>query len=93
MKIVRNGNEFELTKDELYTAYLEQEHEFDRDTCLCYIDVHFSDDEWYGEKSYDDIMQLTDKMAYEYRRYVNKYLDEDFALSNAWDCIKGTIQN
>jgi hypothetical protein len=93
MKIVRNGNEFELTKDELYTAYLEQEHEFDRDTCLCYIDEHFSDDEWYGEKSYDDIVQLADKMAYEYRRCVNKYLDEDSALSNAWDCIKGTTQN
>lgn len=42
MKIVRNGNEFELTKDELYTAYLEQEHEFDRDTCLCYIDEHLA---------------------------------------------------
>ena len=93
MKIVRNGNEFELTKDELYTTYLEQEHEFDRDTCLCYIDEHFSDDEWYGEKSYDYIVQLADKMAYKYRMYANKYLNEYFALSNAWDCIKGTTQN
>ena len=42
MKIIRNGNEFELTKNELYQAYLEQEHKFDRDSCLYYIDECFS---------------------------------------------------
>lgn len=85
MKIIRNGNEFELTKNELYQAYLEQEHEFDRDSCLYYIGERFSEEEWYGKKSYDDIVQLADKMAYEFRRIINRDdIDEGTALEKAW---------
>ena len=29
MKIIRNGQEFELTREELYDAYREMEHEYD----------------------------------------------------------------
>ena len=85
MKIIRNGNEFELTKNELYQAYLEQEHEFDRDSCLYYIDEYFSEEEWYSKKSYDEIVQLADKMADEFRRIINRdYVDDEVALDEAW---------
>ena len=85
MKIIRNGNEFELTKKELYQAYLEQEHEFDRDSCLYYIDEYFSEEEWYSKKSYDEIVQLADKMADEFRRIINRdYVDDEAALDEAW---------
>ena len=85
MKIIRNGNEFELTKKELYQAYLEQEHEFDRDSCLYYIDECFSEEEWYSKKSYDEIVQLADKMADEFRRIINRdYVDDEVALDEAW---------
>lgn len=85
MKIIRNGNEFELTKKELYQAYLEQEHEFDRDSCLYYIDECFSEEEWYSKKSYDEIVQLADKMADEFRRIINRdYVDDETALDEAW---------
>ena len=85
MKIIRNGNEFELTKKELYQAYLEQEHEFDRDSCLYYIDEYFSEEEWYSKKSYDEIVQLADKMADEFRRIINRdYVDDEAALGEAW---------
>lgn len=85
MKIIRNGNEFELTKKELYQAYLEQEHEFDRDSCLYYIDECFSEEEWYSKKSYDEIVQLADKMADEFRRIINRdYVDDEAALDEAW---------
>lgn len=85
MKIIRNGNEIELTKNELYQAYLEQEHEFDRDSCLYYIGECFSEEEWYGKKSYDEIVQLADKMANELRRIINLYeVDEGTALEKAW---------
>lgn len=85
MKIIRNGNEFELTKNELYQAYLEQEHEFDRDSCLYYIDECFSEEEWYGRKSYDEIVQLADEMADELRRIINRDdVDEGTALDEAW---------
>ena len=85
MKIIRNGNEFELTKKEFYQAYLEQEHEFDRDSCLYYIDECFSEEEWYSKKSYDEIVQLADKMADEFRRIIKRdYVDDEAALDEAW---------
>ena len=31
MKIIRNGAEFELTREELFEAYVEQEHIWDAD--------------------------------------------------------------
>ena len=34
MKITRNGTEFELTKEELFEAYIEQEHIWDVDYVL-----------------------------------------------------------
>lgn len=88
MIIIRNGNEFELTKNELYQAYLEQEHEFDRDVCLYYIDECFSEEEWYSKKSYDEIVQLADKMADELRRIINLYeVDGGTALEKAWETM------
>jgi hypothetical protein len=45
----------------------------------------FSEEEWYGKKSYDDIVQLADKMAYEFRRIINRDdIDEGTALEKAW---------
>lgn len=88
MIIIRDGNEIELTKKELYQAYLEQEHEFDRDSCLYYIGECFSEEEWYGKKSYDEIVQLADKMADELRRIINLYeVDEGTALEKAWETM------
>lgn len=78
MKIKRfvNGKEqeFELTADELYEAFREQEHKFD----LCDVDDVFNgfdDDElldMYG-RTRDEIKEKYEDIAYEMRRNIDKY--------------------
>ena len=94
MTIVREINgkemEFELTPNELYRAYEEQEHLYDmgavRDYVCSWEDEDFMDVWNITRAQYE---ALVEDMAWCRRRYVNKYdLSEDFALDEA---IKDTI--
>lgn len=74
MKIVRNGIEYELTEEELSSAYCEKEHLFDvefvKNECEYNSDFeNLSDEE--KKDAYDDI-------AYEMRHQMDHYGISDF---------------
>lgn len=60
--------EFELTDSELFNAFVEQEHRFDRSDCEGYLDNYYSDAPWYGtlEKSLRE--SLIEEAAHKLRR-------------------------
>lgn len=69
MKIVRNGTEFELSPEELFEAYCEQEHIWDID----YVASTLPDFEEYDlipEVKRDEVI---DELATRMRQYVLKY--------------------
>lgn len=87
MKITRNVNgkavEFELTRDELYSAYEEQEHIFDKADVEDVFDSMLDEEviENYGiSKSIAE--GLLDEMAYRMRHYIDKH---DMSLESARD--------
>lgn len=74
MKIIRDGKEIELTPNELFQAYEEQEHAFDKGDVESELDC-FDDDyliENYG-MTREQIDVFIDEMAYRMRRYMDKY--------------------
>lgn len=76
---------FELTADELFRAFQEQEHSFDcdavRDLVYCFEDADLI--ESFGADS-AEILGLTDDIAYEMRRQMDKYgIDMDYAREEA----------
>ena len=78
MKIKRNilgkEEEFELTPDELYAAYREQEFKFDKSTIEDYF-FAFDDKEIEDEygMTRKKLEEKFDDMAYEMRRNIDKY--------------------
>lgn len=78
MKITREINgkpvEFHLTPDELYLAFEEQEHLFDRQDVLSYFDG-YEDEDFLSEYnlSKEDVLSRVDDLAYEMRRNITKY--------------------
>lgn len=84
MKIIRDGNVYELSEKELFQAYEEQEHLFDKEAILSelkwYDDVIFEE---YG-LSRKQAYEFVDDMAYEYRLNVDKYgMDHEHAVPDA----------
>lgn len=77
--------DFELTPDELYDAFREQEFLFDREDCKAVID-DLADDEifdTYGVTA-EQFMAHLDDMAAEKRRNMNKYdMDWEYARDEA----------
>ena len=99
MKIKRSINgveyEFELTKDELFNAYCEQEYEYDKadieDVIECLDDEEVID-------TYDvtraEFESLIPRMAYEKRRQQDKYgVSWDYARDEAIGEIINQFQN
>lgn len=89
MKIKRtvNGKEmiFELTDNELFNAFEEQEHIWDVNAVEGYVSLFDNDDyiETWGitKEQYEE---LVDEMAYRMRRYVLKYeMSEEYAQDEA----------
>ena len=78
MKITREINgkthTFELTEDELYNAYFEQEHIFDVDDISSFFDELDDGDimSEYG-KTREEVKWHYDEIAYEMRRQMDKY--------------------
>ena len=86
MVIVRDGKEIELTKDEIYQAYLEQESMFDLENIDLNMETYLSKEEYELLKDNKDFME---EAAYELRRNQDKYdMDYEFALKEAFDTIK-----
>lgn len=86
MTIIREGKEIELTKEELFKAYMEQENVFDiqniEDNMENYLD----------ESEYDllkDNKQFIDDTASELKRNQDKYdMDYENAIREAFDDTK-----
>jgi len=82
MKIIREEKEFELTREELFDAYLEQEYLFDvqniKDNMKDYL----------NEKEYELLLnnkEFIEEAASELRRNQNKYnMDYENAISEAF---------
>lgn len=89
MVIVRDGKEIELTKDEIYSAYLEQESMFDLENIDLNMEVYLSKEEYELLKDNKDFME---EAAYELRRNQDKYdMDYEFALKEAFDTVKNSF--
>lgn len=98
MKIKRIINssevEIELTKDELFNAYCEQEHEWDVETCDDYFTNGYGEEEWYDTLSSKTKENIVNEAASTMRRYINKYdMTFEYAIGEAFvDTIKHYIK-
>ncbi len=93
MKIIRDGKEIELTPNELYQAYEEQEHILDmeevRFTLDCYDDDYLAEE--YG-MTREQLDELVSEMAYRMRKYMDKYeMSMEYAKNDAINEIAGMI--
>ena len=80
-----------LTSDELFRAYLEQEHNFDCDNVRDYFDAFDDEDlnEIYG-MSIKQIEETYDDIAVEMRRNIDRYgMDMEFAREEAISAVLG----
>lgn len=86
---------FELTQEELYKAYYEQQDSFDREDVL---NAFWYDSEEYVQEEFGvskhDLEEIVDDIAGEMRRNIDKYdMTMEHARSEAiWSCIQ-TILN
>lgn len=84
MKITRNGQEIELTKEELQQAYEEQQHILDISNIQLNIEHYLDENEY--EKLRDN-QEFIEDAAYELRRNLDKYnMEFDYAIKDAIDC-------
>lgn len=83
MKIIRNGAEFELTKEELFEAYIEQEHIWDVDYVLNIL----PDFEEYDSIPENERADVIDKVATAMRAFA---LKND---CNEYDALEYVIKN
>lgn len=86
MKIIRDGKEIELTKDELFNAYMEQENIFD----IQNIEDHMEN--YLDESEYDllkDNKEFIEEAANELRRNQDKYdMDYENSIREAFEEVK-----
>lgn len=83
MKIVRDGKEYELTKDELYSAYLEQEAIYDQANIRNNMEGYLSSDEFVRLKNNESFIECAaDKLRENQDDYNMGY---DDALASAFD--------
>lgn len=86
MKIIRDGKEIELTKDELFKAYMEQENIFDIQN------IEDNMENYLEEPEYDllkDNKEFIEETANELRRNQDKYdMDYENAIREAFDETK-----
>lgn len=85
----REQIEIELTGDELYEAYLEQEYEFDLNGVINHFDAFEDEDlvQTYG-KTRKELSELHGNIARELRRLMDRYdMQYDYALTEAIDLV------
>ena len=86
-----NGSEIEieLTKDELFNAYCEQENIFDVNSCRDYLNSGiYNGEQWYEELDKETEDLLVEEAAYQLRRNIDKYeMSYDYAISDAFSVV------
>ena len=81
MKIVRDGKEIELTKEELRQAYEEQEEIYDIACIKRGIENYLEEDEYEMLKDNEEFIQ---EAAWELRRNIDKWgMEYDYAIQDA----------
>ena len=86
MKITRDGKEYELTSDELYNAYIEQEGIFDRENIENNMELYLDEEAYELLKDNDDFIE---EAAQKLRRNQDKYdMNYEYALSDAFQSVK-----
>lgn len=71
--------EFELTEDELYDAYIEQQEAFDRSDCENGFELEYGNEEWFHDvfNNKEVMKKIIEKMAPVHRKNMDKY-DMDY---------------
>jgi len=94
IKRVINGAEIEieLTKEEVFDAYCEQEHKWDIRSCNEYYDCMYWDEDWYNDKNIRE--NIIEEAAMNLRRNIDKYeMSFDYAIAEAFtDAIPNYIK-
>lgn len=77
--------EIELTSDELYEAFIEQEHQFDLMSCRDYLSNTYCEEPWYDDLPEETKAMIVNDAAYELRRNIDKYeMSFDYAIVDAF---------
>ena len=77
--------EIELTNDELFDAYIEQEHKFDLDSCDTFFHTMYACEEWYEGLDKETESNIIEDAAYQLRRNIDKYdMDFEYAMPEAF---------
>lgn len=86
MTIIREGKEIELTKEELFSAYMEQKNIFDIQNIEDNMEVYLDESEYSLLKNNKEFIE---EAAAELRDNQDKYnMEYKDAISNAFDEIK-----
>lgn len=91
IKRIINGSEveIELTQDELFNAYCEQQYEWDIKNCEDYLNSGIYDgEEWYEELNEETKNIIIEEAAYQFRRNVDKYdMNYEYAIDEAFSVV------
>lgn len=94
IKRIINGEEaeIELTKDELFNAYCEQQYEFDVQSCNDYYDCMYWDEDWYDDRAVRE--NVIEEATMNLRKNIDKYeMSFDYAIAEAFtDAIREYIK-
>ena len=75
--------EIELTKEEIYEAYCEQEHKWDIKSCEEYYDCMYYDEDWYNDENIRKC--IIEEASMRLRRNINKYdMSFEYAIAEAF---------
>lgn len=85
MKIIRDGKEIELTSNELYGAWSECQHEFDRKDVGKYLSWYLVGED-IPEEEREEILNNDDLMD-DVATYWREYLDNQNPRDLRWDCM------
>lgn len=81
MKIIRNGQEIELTKEELHKAYIEQQHILDMSYIKLNLEKYLDENEYIRLK---DNQEFIKEVAKELRENQDRWgMDFDHAIEDA----------
>ncbi len=72
MKIFRENIEFELSDDELYNAFLEQQNRFDKEDIISSLE-YYTNDDYELIETLENNKVFIEEAAHELRRIIDKY--------------------
>lgn len=72
MKIFRENIEFELSDDELYNAFLEQQNRFDKEDIISSLE-YYTNEDYELIEALENNKVFIEEAAHELRRIIDKY--------------------